>query len=394
MNAYRQWLVAPVQVGPCSLGVASKPGVLAHGTVDVAAMMLAEAAATKPAPLPSAVSLHLQSGNGLVAAVAQQSGYRAVACDRYAPNVEASRRTLQATDGESGQAIHSVLATGFVADRAAHLATIRIPTDRIGVHMAIAEAFRCLDVGGVCLLAGGNDEGAKPAAKYLERMFGSARLDAQHSGYRLLAAVKRTPEPHDPTLMTVPWMDAGLMKATPVSLAGSNMTLYTRPGVFSWEHLDEATRVIVDVMEVSPGESVLDLGAGAGALGVVAARASGTGRVVLLDADADAVRCARQTASEAAVANLEVHASDVTDAIGSDTFDVVVSNPPFHLGKSTDLSVPRAFIDESFACLNRGGRLYLVANRTLPYEQWITERFGAVRTVHDGKRFKVLGATK
>jgi 16S rRNA (guanine1207-N2)-methyltransferase len=35
-----------------------------------------------------------------------------------------------------------------------------------------------------------------------------------------------------------------------------------------------------------------------------------------------------------------------------------------------------------------------VANRTLPYEQAIAERFGTVRTLHDGRRFKVLSATR
>jgi 16S rRNA (guanine1207-N2)-methyltransferase len=38
--------------------------------------------------------------------------------------------------------------------------------------------------------------------------------------------------------------------------------------------------------------------------------------------------------------------------------------------------------------------LYLVANRTLPYEWLIEETFGEVRTAHDGQRFKVIGAVR
>jgi 16S rRNA (guanine1207-N2)-methyltransferase len=38
--------------------------------------------------------------------------------------------------------------------------------------------------------------------------------------------------------------------------------------------------------------------------------------------------------------------------------------------------------------------LYLVANRTLPYERLIAECFGEVRTAHDGRRFKVIGGVR
>jgi pseudouridine synthase len=55
-------------------------------------------------------------------------------------------------------------------------------------------------------------------------------------------------------------------------------------------------------------------------------------------------------------------------------FDVVVTNPPFHVGKATDLDVPQQFIADAHAVLANGGRLFLVANRTLPYEQAIKHR--------------------
>jgi 16S rRNA (guanine1207-N2)-methyltransferase len=114
----------------------------------------------------------------------------------------------------------------------------------------------------------------------------------------------------------------------------------------------------------------------------------------MLDADADAIRCAQRTARLAECSNVDVRASDVCRAVAERTFDVVVSNPPFHLGKGTDLAIPRAFIEQAHARLHRGGRLYLVANRTLPYERLIAEVFGEVRTAHDGRRFKVIGGVR
>ena len=145
---------------------------------------------------------------------------------------------------------------------------------------------------------------------------------------------------------------------------------------------------------VEPHTRVLDLGCGTGALGLTAAMLSGTGRVLMVDADAEAVRCASRGITKAGVTNAEVRASDVGSAVGDERFDVVVANPPFHQGKATDLLVPRQFIVDAYAHLNSGGRLLLVANRTLPYEQLIADRFGEVRTLHDGRRFKVLSATR
>ena len=44
--------------------------------------------------------------------------------------------------------------------------------------------------------------------------------------------------------------------------------------------------------------------------------------------------------------------------------------------------------------LNPGGRLWLVANRHLPYEVVLDERFGEVRTVAQQGGFKVVEAIK
>ena len=142
------------------------------------------------------------------------------------------------------------------------------------------------------------------------------------------------------------------------------------------------------------GRRILDAGCGTGALGLTAAMLSGTGRVLMVDADAEAVRCASRGITKAGVTNAEVRASDVGSAVGDERFDVVVANPPFHQGKTTDLLVPRQFIADAYAHLNAKGRLLLVANRTLPYEQLIADRFGEVRTLHDGRRFKVLSGTR
>jgi 16S rRNA (guanine1207-N2)-methyltransferase len=139
---------------------------------------------------------------------------------------------------------------------------------------------------------------------------------------------------------------------------------------------------------------VLDLGCGAGPLGIVAARLSGGGPVTLVDADVEAVRWATRSVAAAGVENCRVLPSDIAGAVLDQRFDVVVTNPPFHVGKATDLDVPLQFIRDAWDVLDAGGRLLLVANRTLPYERPIYQRFGNIATLVNGRRFKVLSATR
>lgn len=114
----------------------------------------------------------------------------------------------------------------------------------------------------------------------------------------------------------------------------------------------------------------------------------------MVDADIEAVRSATRSAAANGVANTHAIASDVAGSVLEERFDIVVTNPPFHVGKVTDLDVPMQFISDAHEVLLPAGRMLLVANRTLPYEQAIKHRFGNVENLHDGPRFKVLAATR
>jgi 16S rRNA (guanine1207-N2)-methyltransferase len=420
MSTYREWLAAPVTVGTHRLRIASKPGVMAHGARDEAAFMLAEAIPQAgPSAMPGVAAVW-QSGNGLVPAMAAAQGWDVCAIDRHVANAEATRRTLgldeDATSGAANVGIsphavsHAVWHAASFAAAAldnphaapvsnAALALIRLPTDRVSTELVIGEAFRTLAIGGQCFLAGANDEGAKPAARLLEACFGNVQVEAQRAGHRLLVARKVSDEP-SASWTPSPWQDVQHRQRIDGPMdpsTGEPLAVWSRPGVFSWEHADEATTLLADRLDVQPGERVIDLGCGAGALGVLAAKCNAGAPVLLLDADSEALRCARWTAESAGVlapqGAVQVRASDVA-AAASERVHVVITNPPFHVGKATNLQVPQAFIDEAHAQLLPGGRLLLVANRTLPYERLMAERFGNVHTLHDGRRFKVLAARR
>ena len=389
---YHIWRQRSVTVAGHRYAVATKPGLLGHGRDDVAAMLLAERVVIEP----GSTVVQMQSGSGLfgaVASISRKAG-QVFLTDRSIVGVEASRRTLAECGVTNGTVLLGHGSAPLDPSVRADVVAIRIPTEKSALLQLLADAFAVLRVGGRCTIAGHTLEGVKSGATLLKDLFGNATVLGNDSGYRAVMAVKRTATPADPALLDNPMLAHGVFRPIDVVLRGEALQLFSRPGVFSWEHLDEATSILADVMPVERGDDVLDLGCGSGALGLLAARLSGTGRVTMLDVDSEAVRCAQRAIDATSHQNCRAICSDVTAAVREERFDLVVTNPPFHVGKATDLDVPTQFILGAWHVLKRGGTLALVANRTLPYERVIHDTFGNLTTLHDGARFKVLSARK
>lgn len=372
--------------------VATKPGVPAHGSTDTASILLGQHVRVAKGGLV----VYMNGGNGLAAVVAARTSdaKTILSTDRNIISIEAAERTA-AVNGESQVEIFAGHgAIGLDKSVIADAVAIRIPHEKLALVQILSDAFRILKIGGTCYISGPNNEGIKSATKLLERAFGTSVLLAYDSGNRIVSATKESNVPADDEIFGSPLLSSDTFREIDVTLRDQSFTIYSRPGVFSWDHLDEATEILAEHMMVLPGASVLDLGCGSGPLGILASRLSRGGQLVMVDADIEAVRSAAKSADAAGVTNYRVLPSDVAGAVIDERFELVVTNPPFHVGKQTELSVPMQFIDDSWEVLSPGGQLFLVANRTLPYETPITRRFGNILTVYDGRRFKVLTATK
>ena len=388
---YREWRTNGVAVAGRTYQVATKPGAFANGRLDPATTLLAEHLEVKQGD----TVVQMNCGGGLVGAVALQEGAaRVLLSDRNIVSVEAATRTLAANGVSNGEVFLGHGAHALPAGTRAASVAIRVPQERIALLQLFADAFRMLDVGGRCFVAGATNEGIKTAATTIEKLFGNARVLSRDSSHRVISASKRSTEPASADVLDNPYLHGDTFHELRATLRGTPLTLYSRPGVFSWDHLDEATAILADAMQVHPGNSVLDLGCGYGALGVAAARLSQGAPITMVDADVEAVRSATRSADANGVENYRAITSDIASEVLGERFDVVVTNPPFHVGKATDLDVPRQFITDAWNVLGAGGRLFLVANRTLPYEQVVKHQFGNVGNVYDGPRFKVLTAQR
>ena len=106
--------------------------------------------------------------------------------------------------------------------------------------------------------------------------------------------------------------------------------------------------------EVAPGETVLDLGSGAGLDVFLAARRVGpAGRAIGVDMTPSMVECARASAARHGVANAEFRLGEIEHLPVADaSVDLVISNCVLNLSPDK----PRAFA-EAFRVLGSGGRL-------------------------------------
>lgn len=284
---------------------------------------------------------------------------------------------------------------GLPSSLQADVVVVEVPVEKAAAHQLLHDAAQLLGVGGRCILAGGTNEGIKPAVRLLEVLFGNVRVLGQGGGHRVVEARRgETLAIEAVQSLVSPYHDVEAFRELSCRVGGASVRVFTRPGVFSWDHLDEASALLGEVMALPPTGAVLDLGCGAGVLGAAVATLAPQLDVTLVDADSEAVRCAARTMAATGHTAWRALASDVTSAVSAQRYELVVSNPPFHTGKATDLALPRRFMTEAHAVLRPGGRLQLVANRTLPYELELERVFGNRRTVHDGARFKVLEATR
>lgn len=389
---YHRWRTGEVTVGGESLAVVSKPGVLSFGELDPSAGLLLDHLEVGHAD--TVCDLHCGAGVVGTLAALRAPGGRVWMADGNLLSVQAARRTLEANGVLNAEVAFSRGADAYSADPA-DVAVVRLPKGKIPTLQMLWDAYRVLKPGGRCYLAGGNDEGIRTALRQMEALFGEAVVLGYRGGHRVGMATR----PDAPAARTgdfdTPWLDPERFHTFRADVPGGACKVFSRPGVFSWDRLDRGSQALLEVMEVGRAERILELGCGYGIVGTAAARAAPGAQVTMVDVDVEAVRSTRRTADENGVGDrCEVLASDAADAVADRRFDLVLANPPFHVGKATDLDVPAQFIRDAARVLDRGGRLILVANRTLPYEAWVRECFGSYRAVLDGREFKVLAATR
>lgn len=224
------------------------------------------------------------------------------------------------------------------------------------------------------------DMGGSRLARECEAL-GVAVEETAKAHHRICHAVR--PERMDEAALT-----AAVAEGAPRRL--DDLGLWSQPGIFSWDRVDPGTALLASTLPPLEGKGI-DLGCGIGILAHAVLASPGVTRLALIDIDRRAIEAARRNVDDA---RADFAWGDVRQGTGQSKLDFVVANPPFHDAGLEDRSLGQAFIREAAAILRRGGRLYLVANRHLPYEAVLADLFRQTACAAEDHGFKVLEAVK
>ena len=149
----------------------------------------------------------------------------------------------------------------------------------------------------------------------------------------------------------------------------------TKASVFSPNFIDPGTLAMLSVIDFFPGDKVLDLGCGYGAVGILAGKLIGGENVTMCDISEKAIECAEKNAALNGIRNINIILSDGYENVEKRDFTIILSNPPYH----ADFSVPKKFIEIGFNKLAVGGKLVMVTKRLDWYKNKLTSIFGGVK---------------
>jgi len=262
-------------------------------------------------------------------------------------------------------------------------------------------AAYALKPGGRLYVVGAKDRGVLSIAKRMQTLFGNLETLVISKGQRVVCSHLQNNSPDIHSSARSPHISPKSDTQNVVaSLAGSlpdarpaNQIPILLPTTFAEGKLDEGTRLLVESLEVHATDIALDIGCGTGYLGMHIAHVARKGHVTMVDASLVAVAAARKLVEQSGMTNVQVLASDGTQAVKAQRFDLVVTNPPFHLGGIQTTEIGERFIREAAQVLRPRGRFYLVANRFLKYEPIMRACFHSVEEVGGNTRYKVLLAT-
>lgn len=286
-----------------------------------------------------------------------------------------------------------IMSTAFPAPDAVYYTGIILsPKGRDLARAQLWSLAQSLIPGGRIYIMGGNNEGIKSIIDDASQLFEGVHLLMNKHRVRLAEGLQPAHRPAYPadwaTAPTQPQTQQWETPAGPLKVG-------VMPGVFGWHGLDEGTALLLaqpELMQKATGAAVLDVGCGTGVIGAALAPYAAT--VHCTDSNLLAVACAQYTQHINQLEQMTVSAGDVYNALAGQSFDLIVSNPPFHQGFALSQMAAHTLIMQAPQYLRPGGSLILVANAFLPYETLLRDALGQVRTLAQNNRYKILSAQR
>ncbi len=249
-----------------------------------------------------------------------------------------------------------------------------------------AQGVDLLVPGGQMWVAMPNVLGAARYAQHLNALLGGVQSESKHKA-RVFGGVK---DDQLDTQLQATWLAEGAL--TPLT----GTSLFTGPGMFARKGVDAGSRLFAEHLPRHLKGTGADLGAGYGYLiHTLLTQCAEVEAVHLYEVEFHALEAARYNLTAFAErVHLTYHWADVTQGITHRKLDWVIMNPPFHRDRRADVHLGRAFLEVAASALRKGGHLYLVANRHLPYEGVLEAQFRHINRVVQAEGYKVFACRR
>lgn len=174
---------------------------------------------------------------------------------------------------------------------------------------------------------------------------------------------------------------------------GEMIVIETDRGLFASHGLDPGTALLIETLDGISAERILDLGCGWGAIGLAAAKTLPLAHIVLTDVNQRAVRLARKNLDRNGVRNADVRLGSLFEPVKDESFDLILSHPPFHAGRATVVEL----LSRAPEHLTSGGHLRIVGKGSQGirfYQTWLSEHWGSgVQVLARGGGYRVVEAS-
>lgn len=253
-------------------------------------------------------------------------------------------------------------------------ALVCLPRARDHARALIATAAAHVDPGGPVIIDGQKTDGVDAVQRDL-RARGIALTAPESKAHGKIFSFAAGPDLSD-------WL------AAPLRHADGTVTL---PGVFSADGPDRGSALLAAALPGRLPPVMADLGAGWGFLSRAVLSRDGVAELHLIEAEADALDCARKNVTDP---RARFHWADATRFHPERGFDGIVCNPPFHTAREADPGLGLAFIRAAAGLLTGAGVLWLVANRHLPYDRALADSFREVEDIGGDAAFRLIRAAR
>lgn len=248
------------------------------------------------------------------------------------------------------------------------------------VKNRISHLIPLLKEKGYLFIAGKKTDGINRYKKYLNNLPGNNQKVTQDGKQRVYKYTK-TEDVEPETIDIETHFHA--------EINGLELDFTACEGLFSPNTLDKGSRLLIENIELSENEEVLDMACGYGIIGTFLRKLHDV-NLYLSDDNATAVQYAEKNLESNNIQEYDLKNKDCLEGFKDQKFDAIVSNPPTHQGSG----VTEEMFDEAYSALRNGGELYLVYNQNMRYEYQLNQKFSKVEIMVKQSNYTISKAVK